>query len=151
MSADAGQAGRGGGEEGPEGEGEGGNVIMTSEMLRKRVVTLCNAGDYGLALEVARLAQRKGAVPGGGAGGAGESDASGDAPTGGANDVMLAEIIALLEEKARFAAEDDEDDSDTDGADDDDGDDDDEDEDDDDDDDDDESSESDEDGNEAAG
>ena len=146
MSAEAGQAGRGGGEEGPEGEGEGGNVIMTSEMLRKRVVTLCNAGDYGLALEVARLAQRKGAVPGGGAG---ESDASGDAPTGGANDVMLAEIIALLEEKARFAAEDDEDDSDTDGADDDD-DDDDDDEDDEDDEDDDESSES-EDGNEAAG
>ena len=99
--------------------------IMTSAMLRKRVVTLCNAGDYQLALEIARLAQK------GNVGKPASTEAAhvdvedaGHSATGSiaegapadANDIMLAEIIALLEEKVSFAAEDEEeDDSDSDG------------------------------------
>lgn len=124
----------------PTGDGSHGGVevavagddqeIMTSAMLRKRVVTLCNAGDYQLALEVARLAQKGNVgqsaskeaahvdVEDAGRSATGSSAAVGiaEGAPADANDIMLAEIIALLEEKVSFAAEDEEeDDSDTDG------------------------------------
>ena len=88
-------------------ENEADGVVMTKAMLRRRVVSLYRAGDYRLALEVARLANAS-STP--------NSDSHGEACTASTEgsdlhpntpDPVLTEVIALLEEKLALDEEND--------------------------------------------